>query len=55
MVLENRPPMTTVILVWIISIGTNVLLYALMGLLLWPFTEVKSEGVSAGKDKNGIL
>jgi hypothetical protein len=55
MVLENRPPLATVVLVWIISIGTNVLLYAVIGLVLWPFTRVKSKGPSVGKDKNALL
>jgi ethanolamine transporter EutH len=51
MALENRPPMATVVFVWMVSIGSNVLCYTVIALLLWPFARVKSEGPSVDKEK----
>lgn len=47
MALENRPPLSTVLLVHLICIASNALLYGVIGLLLWPFTLVKSKGLSS--------
>jgi hypothetical protein len=44
MVLENQPPITTVVLVWLVLIASNVLVYALFGLLLWPLARIRSKG-----------
>jgi hypothetical protein len=41
LVLENRPPMVTAVLVSMISIGTNVLLYKVIALLLWPIIRLR--------------
>ena len=49
MALENQPPMATVVLIWVVCIGMNVVLYVVIGLLLWPFTLVKSKEPSVGK------
>jgi hypothetical protein len=43
MVVENRPPVATVVLVWLLVIGLNPLLYGIVGLLLWPLTLTKSK------------
>jgi len=51
MVLENRPPMATVVIIWMISIGTNVLLYAVIALFLWPIAQVTSKRPSVVKEK----
>ncbi len=37
MALNNRPPRAMVVLVWLAAIGSNSILYASIGLLLWPF------------------
>ena len=49
MVLENRPPITTAALIWMMSIGTNVLLYAAIALLLWPLIRLRSRRLRKGK------
>lgn len=51
MVLENRPPMATVVIIWMISIGTNVLLYSVIALFLWPIAQVSSKRPSVLKEK----
>jgi len=43
-VLENGLPILTVLLIWLITIMSNVLVYALFGLLLWPLAGIKSKG-----------
>ncbi len=50
-VLEGQPPpsMAMVALIWSVSIMTNVLLYTVIGLLLWPFARIKSQGPMIGK------
>jgi hypothetical protein len=35
MVLENQPPMFTVIFVWAVAIVSNAVLYSLIGLFFW--------------------
>jgi hypothetical protein len=51
MVLENRPPATTVVFVWSIAIASNGVLYAVIGLLLWPLARLRSKTQSAGEPK----
>ena len=46
MVLENGPSKATVVVSMLISIAANALVYFVIGLLLWPFARVKSQGVS---------
>jgi hypothetical protein len=43
MALEPNPPLVTVILFWLVAIAANVLLYGLIGLLLWPVARLKSK------------
>jgi len=43
--------MATVVIIWMISIGTNVLLYAVIALLLWPIARVTSKRPSVVKEK----
>jgi hypothetical protein len=50
MVLENEPSATTVFFIWVFTIATNAILYAVIGLLLWPFARLKSKGPSAGEN-----
>jgi hypothetical protein len=45
MVLENRPPVSTVVLIYICLIASNALLYGLIGLLLWAFAR-EIEGIN---------
>ncbi len=52
MALENQPPMETVVVVWIMCIGTNIVLYGVIGLLLWPLTFMKSKGPSTEKEED---
>jgi hypothetical protein len=41
MVLENRPPLAKVVLIWAMSIVSNSLLYAVIALLLWSITPLR--------------
>ena len=43
--------MATVVFVWMVSIGSNVLFYTVIALLLWPFARARSEGPSVDKEQ----
>jgi hypothetical protein len=44
MALNNGPPITMVVLVWLAAIGSNSILYASIGLFLWPFVRRNNRG-----------
>jgi len=43
--------MATVVIILMISVGTNVLLYAVIALFLWPIAQVTSKRSSVVKEK----
>jgi hypothetical protein len=46
-------PMATIVCVWLTSIGTNVLLYTLIVLLLWPIPGWVLRDRDRGKEPEG--
>jgi len=51
MVLNDQPPLSTVVYVWTFCIATNAILYAVLGIVFWGLSRFKSEGPSEGKEK----
>ena len=51
MVLNDQPPFRTVVFIWACCVGTNVILYAVVGILFCGLSRMKSEDRSEGEEK----
>ena len=44
MALEGQPSTATIVMFWLITVSSNVVLYAVIGILLWPLACRESKG-----------